>query len=283
MPAYIRGLDHVLIATADLAAAAAVWRKLGFTPTPPGRHIGKSTGNTCIMFPDDYVELIGIVDDQAERAAFDPVIRARGDGLFASAISPSGAEEAHAGVTAAGIEAQPLRPLHRTVERPDGPADLYFTNFDLPREATPDFHFFFCQHLTPEAMRHPDWLAHANGVVGLNGIAVVSPDPAQLADAYGVLFGRGNLTLTDNVLTIHVNNHHVMFMTDQDFHAMHPEIDLLPAPAPAWGAAVSFRVTDLDSTAAYFDDAGVAYEPVGESLQVPPGEATGVLMEFRAR
>lgn len=283
MPAYIRGLDHVLVATEDLDAAAAVWRKLGFTPTPPGRHIGKSTGNYCVMFPQDYVELIGIVDDGAERAAFDAVIRARGDGLFASAIAPSEAGEAHAGVTTAGIEAGALRPLHRTVERPDGPADLYFTNFDLPAETTPDFHFFFCGHLTDEAMRHPDWLAHANGVVGLNGVAVVSPDPAALADAYGALFGRGNLTLTDNVLTIHVNNHHVMFMTEQDFRAMHPDIELAPAAAAAWGGAISFRVTDVDQTAAYFDGAGVGYEPVGETLQVPPGEATGVLMEFRTR
>jgi hypothetical protein len=282
MPDYIRGLDHVLIAARDLDAAAAQWRRLGFVPTPPGRHVGRSTGNYCIMFPHDYVELIGIVDEAAEPAAFDGYIRSRGNGLFASAISPTNAEDAHAGVTASGIEAQPLRPLHRTVERPDGPADLYFTNFDMPPQATPDFRFFFCHHLTHDAMRHADWLAHPNGATGLIGIAVVCPEPASLKDPYGKLFGPSNLTMTDDILSVHVNNHHVMYVNDETFQNLHPDFELPPAPAPAYGAAVSFRVSDVEQTANHFDRSGISYQPVGETLQVPPEDGTGVLMEFRA-
>ena len=58
----VLGIDHVLAGVADLEAARAAWRRLGFTVTPRGRHIGWGTGNYCIMFPDDYVELLGIVD-----------------------------------------------------------------------------------------------------------------------------------------------------------------------------------------------------------------------------
>jgi catechol 2,3-dioxygenase-like lactoylglutathione lyase family enzyme len=281
MPSHIRGIDHVLIAVRELEAAARDWRRLGFVTTPYGRHVGRSTGNACIMFPHDYLELIGIVDETAAPSQHDAVIRARGEGLFAAALSPSGAEQARAAVIAAGIEALPLRDLHRTVERPDGPADLYFKNFDLPDAATPDFRFFFCHHLTPEAMRHPDWLNHPNGVIGLHGIAVVSPEPARLAEAYGRLFGYGSLTETDDVLAVHIGRHRMLFADDDDLRDMYAEVRLPPAPAAAYGAVVIFRVADPGITAACLSGSGISFARSGDSLLVRPENATGVLVEFR--
>ena len=59
-------LDHIVIAVKNLDAAVATYRKLGFTLTPRGLHEGKGTGNHCIMFPNTYVELLGIVDETEE-------------------------------------------------------------------------------------------------------------------------------------------------------------------------------------------------------------------------
>ena len=56
------GLDHVLVGVRDLEAARATWTGLGFNPCPRGRHTGWGTANYCLMFPGDYVELLGIVD-----------------------------------------------------------------------------------------------------------------------------------------------------------------------------------------------------------------------------
>src|SRR3546814_2361463 len=58
----IRGIDHVLVGVRDLEAARETYARLGFTVSPRGRHIGWGTANYCIMFPGDYVELLGIVD-----------------------------------------------------------------------------------------------------------------------------------------------------------------------------------------------------------------------------
>ena len=40
----------------DLDDANEIWRRLGFTVTPRGKHIGRKTGNRCIMFRQDYLE-----------------------------------------------------------------------------------------------------------------------------------------------------------------------------------------------------------------------------------
>src|SRR3546814_9908741 len=58
----LRGVDHVLVGVRNLEAARDTYRRLGFTVSPRGRHIGWGTANYCIMFPGDYIELLGIVD-----------------------------------------------------------------------------------------------------------------------------------------------------------------------------------------------------------------------------
>ncbi|MDP6343405.1 MAG: VOC family protein, partial [Alphaproteobacteria bacterium] len=272
---------HVLIAAADLEHSAQVWRRLGFTLTPYGRHIGKPTANYCIMFPNDYVELLGIVDEAAPFARHDRLVRQRGDGLLASALAPSDAEAALEAVRAAGLEPSPLRDLHRKVERPDGPADLYFKNFDVDPGATPDFRMFFCAHLTPDEMRHPDWLEHANGVIGLRGYCVASANPGALAEAYGKLFGAGAITMTDEVLTIFCNGYRILFAKPVDLRALYPEVEQIEDRLPH-GAVVSFRVRSNQGAAEHLRQAGVDFVHADDGgILLPAREATGVLVEFR--
>ena len=58
----IANIDHPVIASADLDAARAAFERLGFTVPPRGSHIEWGTGNLCIMFPEDYIEVRGGVD-----------------------------------------------------------------------------------------------------------------------------------------------------------------------------------------------------------------------------
>jgi hypothetical protein len=58
----IGSLDHPVIAAGDLDAARVSYERLGFTVPPRGSHVEWGTGNLCIMFPDDYLEIRGIVD-----------------------------------------------------------------------------------------------------------------------------------------------------------------------------------------------------------------------------
>ena len=62
MTGFIDGFDRALVGIVDLEAAREVWQRLGFTTSPHGGHIGWGTANSCIMSPDDYLELLGIVD-----------------------------------------------------------------------------------------------------------------------------------------------------------------------------------------------------------------------------
>src|SRR3546814_15132835 len=81
MAHHLTGLDHTLLAVIDLEAARETWRRLGFTLTPRGRHVGWATGNYCIMFPQNYVELLGIAEPGGFTAGLEEMLAARGEGV----------------------------------------------------------------------------------------------------------------------------------------------------------------------------------------------------------
>lgn len=55
-------VDHLLVATADLDAAAAAVEGLGLPVTAGGRHPGWGTANRIVPLGDAYLELIGVVE-----------------------------------------------------------------------------------------------------------------------------------------------------------------------------------------------------------------------------
>ena len=57
----MRGIDHVIVGTADLDAAAAGFARLGFNVSPKMVH-PFGTANRLIMFGDSFIELLGIED-----------------------------------------------------------------------------------------------------------------------------------------------------------------------------------------------------------------------------
>jgi len=279
----ITSIDHVLVGVDDLDGAARAWRRLGFTLTPRGRHVGRMSGNYCIMFGDDYVELIGVVDPSQPEPPNIRMLRQMGQGLIATAMASEGAEATHAGFAAAGLAPLAIADLSRLIELPEGEAETRFRLVQLPAEATPEFRLFVCEHLTPELARRPAWLSHPNGVTGLRSATVAVADPLALAAPHGAIFGAGNVVVTDDMLTVFAGRHRLHFVTPDDLPLLLPEFEVPAELRLPKGIAVSFSVADSAATAACLEEAGVGFdEPVAGHLHVPPAEATGVLVEFAA-
>ncbi|HTZ37336.1 MAG TPA: VOC family protein, partial [Stellaceae bacterium] len=179
----IAGIDHIIVAVRDLEAAHANWRRLGFTPTPRGRHIGQGTANYCIMFARDYLELLGFVerDEHARRLE---TFLARREGAMSVAFAPErDAEATRTALAAGGLHPSTPRALGRALELPEGSVTPRFSLLTLPPEETPGLDCFVCGQLTPELVRRPEWLGHANGVTGIAAVHLHVGDPAALVPA----------------------------------------------------------------------------------------------------
>ena len=130
----IRGIDHVIVAVHELEHARTAWSRLGFAISPRGRHIGQGTANYCVMFPSDYIELLGIVDaaDSVERLG---TFLAGREGPMGVAFAPAGtAEEARAALLHRQLHPSEPRPLARQIELPLGTVLPRFSLISLAAE-----------------------------------------------------------------------------------------------------------------------------------------------------
>jgi glyoxalase-like protein len=277
----IAGIDHVIIGVRDLELARHGWSRLGFTLSPRGRHIGQGTANYCIMFPSDYLELLGIVDPNDFVQRLDAFL-ARREGAMATAFAPIGTpEEVRSALQGLQLHPSEPRPLGRQLELPEGTVVPRFSLLSLPQEETPGLDSFICAHLTPELMRRPEWLIHPNGARGLKGIHVLVQNTAALLEPYDRLFGIQQVTTTDAVACVHVGRHRIVFSTPDDFSTMHPALDLDPDFLLPGIISLELAVERYADTADYLTRWQIAFDEMPDgSLVVPAREANGVLLFF---
>jgi len=100
---HIMGIDHAIVGVRDLAHARTTYERLGFHVTPQGRHVGWGTANYCLMFPADYVELLGIVDPEQFTNNLDRFLETR-EGLLSLALRSANPEGTHEAWRSAGLE-----------------------------------------------------------------------------------------------------------------------------------------------------------------------------------
>jgi hypothetical protein len=273
MPASLAAIDHVIVGVRDLEGARQAWTRLGFTVTPRGRHIGWGTGNYCIMFRDDYLELLGIVDGAQFTNRLDEFLATREGAMGLAFATRAGAGTA-AELARRGLHPSEPRDLARALELPEGTVMPRFRLVHLPPEDTPGLSAFVCEHLSPELLRRPAWLEHANGAAGLRGVTVIVDETEPVRLAYERLFGA-DVNATDDLITVHCGRHRLTFVTADDFGVLHPEAALdadLQLPAIA---ALTIASRDLARTADHLARSGVPHARV-----VPPEAANGTLLVF---
>ncbi|MEX2650399.1 MAG: VOC family protein [Alphaproteobacteria bacterium] len=277
----ITGLDHVLIGVSDLEAARASYERLGFTTTPRGRHVGWSTGNYCVMFPRDYIELIGVVDAAAPSRSIERRIAEAGDVGVGFALATDDHEAVRRSLAEAGFAPEP-RSLGRVLELPEGAVEPRFALVMLPPEATPDIPIFVCRHLTPELMRRPIWLDHPNTAVAITALLAVVADPGALRAPYERLFGAGAIGVTDDVLSVRLGGATLLVAGRDDAERLYPALDVDRVSVPSI-AAMTLTVADLAATDGVLRRNRIRHDrDGGRSITIDPEDACGVLIEFAA-
>jgi catechol 2,3-dioxygenase-like lactoylglutathione lyase family enzyme len=276
----IRGIDHVLVGVRDLEVARATYQRLGFTVSPRGRHIGWGTANYCVMFPGDYIELLGIIDPQQFTNNLNRFLETR-EGLLGLAFASDDVVLAERALRRAGIIPGEMRDLKRILEDPDGEVWPRFKLLHMPPEATPGTSAFICQHLTPELVWKPEWCEHPNGATGLIAMTSVVKDPSALAIPYAELFGFDRVRAGDGVVEVDCGGVWLRFTTAAMLSSLHPGLDGAPRQPTPWLAALRVAVEDLGRCAITLERNHTPVHWDGPRLlRVPAQAACGVLMEF---
>ena len=278
----IAGIDHALVGVGDLEAARNAYARLGFTVTPRGRYVGWGTGNYTVMFENDYVELIGIIDPTQHIHNLDEFLK-DGEGLLNVALATDDADATFQWLRSHSANASEPQDLQRVLELDDEEETLRFRNIFVPPELTPGLTTFACQHLTPEKVRRAAWLSHPNGARGISEVTVVMDSVAGVGEAYGELFGADAVSGDERKgsITVDTGNDELWFVTPKAFPERHYDKSFdesLPLPRLA---ALTLSVADPQVTALYLSGQQVAFErDSSEAVIVSSEEACGVFLVF---
>lgn len=178
------GIDHVVIAVADLEAAIASYAHAGFTVVRGGRHnIG--THNALIAFADgSYIELIAFLTPVSSHPWFKAL--ELGGGVTDFCMRTDDLEADVAALRRAGAAIGD--PLAMTRDRPDG----FRVSWVL---AIPEPPFngqlpFLIRDETARDERVPRERSHRNGTSGIARVTIAVENPAATSKYYARVLGR---------------------------------------------------------------------------------------------
>jgi catechol 2,3-dioxygenase-like lactoylglutathione lyase family enzyme len=180
----LTGIDHLVIAVEDLAAARTSYTALGFTVVEGGRHTGIGTYNALIAFEDgSYLELIAFYEPRADHRWFAPL--QKGQGLVDFCLQTSDLPGDTLALRRTGIDIG--EPENRNRKRPDGKEIRWV--FSLARGAHRGVAPFIIADETGRDERLPRARTHPNGVTGIGTVTVAVDDLARVRGWYGAVLG----------------------------------------------------------------------------------------------
>jgi hypothetical protein len=278
----ITSIDHPVIAVASLVDSHRVYERLGFTIPPRGSHVEWGTGNWCIMFARDYLELRGIIDPQRFTLDLDKHLERHGEGMMGLAFGTTGADRAYEQMTAAGMNPKPVRALSRNFELPEGWVQPRFRLcFPDAADVQGLMHVVLCEHLTPELIRKPEYLVHANRASGVAGLVGVVEDLDRVERVQRRLLGDAAVRRNAEGLVLTVPSGQTIELLSQAAF-LRRFADSWPEPARTRHVLPVLRLTssDLDETARHLDSVRLPYRRSEHGLRIAPGSTCGVLMQF---
>jgi len=262
----IENIDHPVIASADLDATRQQFERLGFTVPPRGSHIEWGTGNLCIMFPDDYIEVRGIIDPEKFTMHLDTHLEEHGEGLMGVAFGTSDVKASYVEAQSHGINTGELRQLRRNFEHPEGWTQPSFELFAPDAEDIEGLmHVVVIQHLTSELIRRSDFLSHANGCLGINELSGTIVDVGSCATKMRRLLGNDAVTENDDGVLLTVPSGQTICLSEADTAGL---------------VSMTLRVADLQIAADLFGQNDIAFEFDGQNIRISPDDACGAVLVF---
>ena len=181
----MQGIDHIVIAVRDLAAASEDYARLGFTVTPGGEHTGGATHNALTSFADGaYFELIAFKEPDRPQDHKWWAKQAGGEGTVDFALRSESVDFEGDRLKQAGIDVDGPHDGGRL--RPDG-QHIAWRNLGLAVSGVPLP--FMIEDVTTRDLRVPSGAAaeHELGVTGVAGLVLLVEDLDRATAPYEAL------------------------------------------------------------------------------------------------
>jgi catechol 2,3-dioxygenase-like lactoylglutathione lyase family enzyme len=274
MTAAITGIDHVVIAVADLDRAEATYRRLGFTLSPRAQHsAAMGTANHTIMLEHDYFELLAVLTPTDRNGRWCEAL-SRGEGVVGVAAATPSAAAAREAWRVAGFDPGEVVVFSRPVERPGGiRTEARFETVSLPKETLPVLSLFACGQLTREAVWLPELMSHPNTAVAIRKLSLSVPAPVAASREWARALPGSVTSSIAGGIRIRLPRLAIDFLEP---HAAAQRYRLGRLLNRAKCAALDFAVRSMEECRKALAQGGVKAEPDGDGVTIRADEACGV-------
>jgi Glyoxalase-like domain len=284
------GLEHPLVVSDDLNALAERYRAMGFAPTGKGYHPW-GTANHLILFPDNFIELMGIddrslIDEPSETGfRFGRFIAdqlSRREGIAMIALHSDDAVTDAATVTARGIEPDGLVNFRREVTLPDGTTDEAVVSLAMLIDwDQPQLSHFICRQHRPEFVWVADWMQHPNGAHAIERVVYAAAEPYAHWQRFAGIWGEDALSEQGSGFSVATPGGELLVVDRPAAEARFAPVEMPYGwrYAPC-AVAITIRVADLNRVHMLMMQNRVPHVRMAEAVRIPPSHAGNVILEF---
>jgi catechol 2,3-dioxygenase-like lactoylglutathione lyase family enzyme len=281
------GLDHVVHAVRDLAAAAELYRRLGFTVGARNRHAW-GTHNHLVQLPGFFVELLTVAEPEklgsdgfsALFGTFNRIFLKNQEGLSLLILESDDAATDAVRFRSAGIGVSDAMRFEREGKRPDGAAVKVGFSLAFARDAkAAAVSFAVCQQHFPENFWDPAFQQHGNTASGIDAAVLVAENPSEHRAFLSAFAGVCDLSVTSSGITASTPRGDISVMEPAAFRSRFgtepPDVS-----RGARLAAMQFRVRDRAALSAALAAGGIATFSRMDATIVGPQTALGATLVF---
>ena len=279
-------VNHVGMAVRDLKAIATRFEELGFILTPFSPHSGAwkpgdkvqslASGNRCIMFGDNYLEILASENPAAPAPRISNFLN-RHQGAHIICFNTEKPEQVDQRLRANGVSTSGVIPLQREIDTPDGVKTAKFQRVQFAPDESPEGYIQAARHLTPEYIYQPRYTAHPNGSEMLRDTYLVTDDVERFADKYARYLGRPARHENGVTLFEFEQGSRLLLITSEQARKLLPGSLIPPPPCIA---AVSFVTRDLQGQRERLGRLALPFAEVDGRLVLPAEETGGLAFVF---
>jgi hypothetical protein len=284
-----RAIDHLVIASRDLAAQAELYRRLGFQVGVRNRHPW-GTENHIVQFDGGFLELIGLgegfeapamTEGDYSFAGFIARFLERREGMAMLVLRSDDAEADRREFAAKDLGDFPRFDFARKAKRPDGETvDVAFSLAFAKAVALPDTGFFVCQQHFPQNFWSQAAQIHPNSAIGIAGVAFAHEVPAEAARFLAPFLAASGVRQAGQGLEIDAAGATIEVAPRSARLERYGELAIAPGGPPL--ALVRIRVADVDRTSTILSKGAIPYRAQGHALVVKAVDALGAAIVFEA-
>lgn len=288
-----RPLDHLILPTADLAAARRRHERLGFTVAATGVH-PFGTENACVYLADGvFLEPLAVGQRESAEAASlagnvftarDAAYRFRKgqEGFSGIVMGSQDARRDHAQFDSAGISGGGILEFGRDFVTNEGIASRM--DFLLAFAAdlrSPDSFFVTCERINVPKPDRSKLTQHENAVLGVNTVLMSEPNPTDFQYLLQEVVNGRDVEAHSFGMDVRASNATFSVMTHAGLKAFYG-LDTHGDRRGILMRGIVFTASDLAKTRFVLTAHGVAFTEIGGRLVVKSAAGQGAAYVFEA-